>query len=87
MREIDGYTSAVARSLEQQNSATDEISHNVSSAAGGAQGMVGVLDEVTGAARETRNAASQVLEASQSVESAATGLQHRIEDFLGRVAV
>ena len=27
MREIDGYTSAVALSLQQQDSATDEISH------------------------------------------------------------
>ena len=87
MLEIDGYTSAVARSLEQQNSATDEISRNVSSAAGGAKGMVGVLDEVTGAASETRTAASKVLEASQSVEAAAADLQHRIEGFLGRVAV
>ncbi len=31
MREIDGYTSAVALSLQQQDSATDEISHNVAS--------------------------------------------------------
>ncbi len=87
MLEIDGYTSAVTRSLEQQNSATDEISRNVSSAAGGARGMVGVLDEVTGAASETRTAAAKVLEASESVEAAAADLQHRIEGFLGRVAV
>ena len=87
MLEIDGYTSAVARSLEQQNSATDEISSNVASAAGGAKGMMGVLDEVTAAVGETRNAAAKVLEASESVEAAAAGLQRRIEDFLGRVAV
>jgi methyl-accepting chemotaxis protein len=87
MREIDGYTSAVARSLEQQNNATDEISRNVSSAAGGAKGMVAVLDEVTSAVSDTQNAASKVLEASESVEAAAAGLQHRIESFLGRVAV
>jgi methyl-accepting chemotaxis protein len=87
MLEIDGYTSAVARSLEQQNSATDEISSNVSSAAGGAHGMLGVLDEVTTAVGQTRNAAGKVLAASESVEAAAADLQHRIEDFLGRVAV
>ncbi|MGC1692168.1 MAG: methyl-accepting chemotaxis protein [Pseudolabrys sp.] len=45
MREIDGYTSAVALSLQQQDSATDEISHNVASAAHGAKGLVGVLDK------------------------------------------
>lgn len=87
MREIDGYTSAVARSLEQQDSATEEISRNVVSAAGGAKMMVAVLDDVTGAVDETREAASGVLDASESVEAAAAGLQNRIETFLGRVAV
>ncbi|MGB9410412.1 MAG: methyl-accepting chemotaxis protein, partial [Pseudolabrys sp.] len=87
MREIDGYTSAVALSLQQQDSATDEISHNVASAAHGAKGLVGVLDEVTKAVGETRGAASKVLEASETVEAAATRLQRGIEGFLGRVAV
>ena len=87
MREIDGYTSAVALSLQQQDSATDEISHNVASAAQGALGMVTVLDEVTRGVGDTRNAAGKVLEASETVEAAATGLQRRIEGFLGRVAV
>ncbi len=87
MREIDGYTSAVALSLQQQDSATDEISHNVASAAHGAKGMVTVLDEVTRSVGDTRNAASKVLEASETVEAAASGLQRRIEGFLGRVAV
>ena len=87
MGEIDGYTSAVARSLDQQDSATAEISHNVASAAGGAKVTVAVLDEVTSAVSDTRNAAAKVLEASESVEAAAAGLQHRIESFLGRVAV
>lgn len=87
MREIHGYTSAVALSLQQQDSATDEISHNVASAATGAKGMVSVLDEVTRAVGDTRSAAGKVLEASETVEEAATRLQHGIEGFLGRVAV
>ena len=87
MREIDGYTSAVALSLQQQDSATDEISHNVASAAEGANGMVNVLNEVTRAVGDTRSAANKVLEASQTVEAAATSLQRGIEGFLSRVAV
>ena len=87
MREIDGHTSAVALSLQQQDSATDEISHNVASAAYGAKGLVGVIDEVTKAVGETRSAAGQVLEASETVEAAANRLQRGIEGFLGRVAV
>jgi PAS domain S-box-containing protein len=87
MREIDGYTSAVALSLQQQDNATDEISHNVGSAANGAKGMSSVLDEVTRAVGDTRGAASKVLEASGRVEAAATELQRGIEKFLERVAV
>jgi len=87
MREIDSYTSAVALSLQQQDSATDEISHNVASAANGAKGMVSVLDEVTRAVADTRTAAGKVLAASETVETAATSLQRGIEGFLSRVAV
>jgi methyl-accepting chemotaxis protein len=87
MSEIDGYTSAVARSLEQQNSATDEISRNLSGAAESARAIVAVLDTVTSAVGDTRGAAGKVLEASDSVEVATNGLRHRIEGFLSRVAV
>jgi methyl-accepting chemotaxis protein len=87
MREIDSYTSAVAVALTQQDSATEEISRNVSGAAEGAKAMVAVLEEVTGAVGDTRSAAGKVLEASESVEAAAARLQLRIESFLGRVAV
>jgi methyl-accepting chemotaxis protein len=77
----------VALSLQQQDSATDEISHNVASAANGAKGMVSVLEEVTRAVGDTRSAAGKVLQASETVEAAATSLQRGIEGFLGRVAV
>jgi methyl-accepting chemotaxis protein len=87
MKEIDAYTSAVARSLEQQNSATDEISRNLSGAAAGAKVIVSVFEEVAQAVGDARGAAAKVLDASRSVEDATTGLRHRIERFLGRVAV
>jgi hypothetical protein len=59
----------------------------VASAAEGAKGMVTILNEVTRAVGDTRSAASKVLEASETVEAAATSLQRGIEGFLGRVAV
>ena len=40
MQEIDNYTSAVAASVQQQSAATNEISQNVTSAAGGAKLIV-----------------------------------------------
>jgi len=87
MREISTYTSAVAASVEEQNSATSEISHNVENAAQGSGVIVTVLDEVAGAAIATRSSAETVLNASKSVESAVANLRGEVESFLGKVAV
>ena len=87
MQEIDGYTSAVARALAEQDNATGEIARNVSSAAAGSKVVVAVLGEIADAVKETHGAAGTVLEASEAVESAAASLQQRIENFLSRVAV
>jgi len=87
MQEIDGYTSAVARALQQQDSATGEISCNVSGAADAAKVVVSVLHEVNTAVDEVRAASTTVLDATGTVETAANGLKDRIEGFLSRVAV
>ncbi len=87
MREISEYTSAVAASVEQQNAATGEISHNVTSAAQGTVMAVSVLGEVAGAATATRSSAETVLSASKSVETAVANLRGEVEGFLGKVAV
>jgi methyl-accepting chemotaxis protein len=87
MQEINQYTAAVAASVEQQNGATGEISHNVASAAEGTGHVVAVLGEVSGAANETRTSAEVVRDASQTVETAVADLRLEVEDFLGKVAV
>lgn len=87
MREINQYTSAVAAAVEQQNAATGEISHNVTGAAKGTGQVVSVLNEVAGAATETRGSAEVVRDASESVEQAVANLRREVEDFLARVAV
>ena len=87
MREIDGYTSAVAASVEQQNAATSEISHNVASASDGAKLIVSVLGEVADATAETQESAQSVLAASESVEAAAAEMRSEVETFLTKVAV
>jgi methyl-accepting chemotaxis protein len=86
MREINQYTTAVAASLLQQNSATDEISHNVASAAQGATMFTAVLREVAGAATETHASAQTVLTASEAVQTAAAELREEVEQFLSKVA-
>jgi methyl-accepting chemotaxis protein len=77
----------VAAAIEQQNSATAEISHNVVSAADGTGHVAEVLGEVAGAAAATRSSAEVVRDASQSAESAVTKLDLEVEDFLAKVAV
>jgi methyl-accepting chemotaxis protein len=86
MQEIDGYAAAVSGAVQQQSAATSEISQNVASASEGAKLVVQVLDDVAGAATETRQSAQSVLTASQAVEAAAAELRHEVEDFLARVA-
>jgi methyl-accepting chemotaxis protein len=87
MHEINQYTAAVAGAVEQQNSATGEISHNVASAAQGSGHVLEVLTEVVGAATETRVSADVVRDASQTVETAVANLRLEVEDFLKKVAV
>ena len=87
MQEINQHTSAVAAAVEQQNSATGEISHNVTSAADGAGHVVEVLSEVVGAATETRVSAEVLRDSSQAVETAVANLRREVEDFLVKVAV
>ncbi len=86
MQEIDSYATAVAAAVQEQSAATSEISQNVASAANGAKLVVSVLDDVTGAATETRQSAESVLSASQAVEAAAAALRREVEGFLARVA-
>jgi methyl-accepting chemotaxis protein len=87
MQEINEYTSTVAAAVEEQNSATGEISHNVASAAQGTAHVVAALGEVAGAATETRASAEVVRDAAQTVESAVAELRLEVEDFLAKVAV
>jgi methyl-accepting chemotaxis protein len=86
MQEIESYAATVSAAVEEQSAATAEISQNVASAAEGARLVVKELDEVAGAATETRQSAESVLTASQAVESAATDLRREVEGFLARVA-
>jgi methyl-accepting chemotaxis protein len=87
MQEINEYTTGVAASVGQQNSATEEISDNVANAADGTGHVVAVLGEVVGAATETRCSAEVVRDTSESAESAVANLRLEVEDFLAKVAV
>jgi len=87
MQDIETCTSTVASAIEQQSSATGSISQNVISAADGSKTIVTVLGHVAAAAEETRHSAQTVLEASESVEHAASNLRGEVERFLSMVAI
>jgi methyl-accepting chemotaxis protein len=86
MQEINEDTSSVAASVRQQDVATEEISHNVGSAAEGTKMIASVLSDVAGAASEVSTSAQTLLEASEAVASVATNLRSEVEGFLGKVA-
>ena len=81
MQDISTYTGAVVVSVEQQELATGEISHNLASAADGAKAIVAALG-VT----QTRGSAQTVLVASEEVEHATAKLRSEVEAFLSTVA-
>jgi methyl-accepting chemotaxis protein len=87
MQQINRHITDVARSVDQQNTTTSQISQNVHSAARGAKGVVSVLDRVSGAITKSGVSADTMLNASQSVEDAAATLRSTVEDFLRKVAV
>jgi len=86
MQEIDGFAASVDDSMQQQSEATGEISKNVMGAADGTKLVVAGLNDVAGAATETRQSAEAVLATAQAVEAAAAELRHEVEGFLARVA-
>ncbi len=87
MQEINRYTTAVAASVEQQSTATNEISHNVASAAAETKVVAGALEAVVGAVDDTGSSAATVLEVSHAMQSAAEELRNKVEGFLRKVAV
>ncbi len=87
MEEIRQFTSAIATSVEQQNSATGEISENVAQAASGTRSMVAVLQRVAGAITDMQSSADTVLSASAAVENAAESLRKSVDGFLSKVAI
>jgi len=86
MQDISKRTNVVAGSVDLQNAATGEISHNVASVAQGTGHVSRVLGEVALAVTEARGSVEIVLDASESVENAVSNLQGRVEEFLIKVA-
>ena len=87
MHEINQHASAIAASVEQQNSATQTICYNVENALTGTRDIFVTLNEVDRAVEETLGSAQTVFAASESVETAENQLREKVTGFLDKVAV
>jgi methyl-accepting chemotaxis protein len=83
--EIDQIGVAIATAIEQQGSATKEISRNVQQAARGTQEVTSNITGVQRAADDTGSAANQVLGAAGQLSSQSRDLAGQVNRFLAEV--
>ncbi|MFN3228691.1 MAG: methyl-accepting chemotaxis protein [Asticcacaulis sp.] len=86
IEEIDGYTSAIAAAVEEQGATTVEITHNVSSAAAGAQVVSSDISQLTEAVDKTTASSERVKGVSARVSGASDRLKTEVETFLRNVS-
>lgn len=78
-------TSAVAAAIEEQNSATMEISRNLQQAAVGTQEVSTSIELVQGAAQDSAQATQLLLNAAATLSDQAAHLRSSVEGFLQEV--
>ena len=83
--EISQSAAAIAAAVEEQGTATQEISRNVQQAAVGTQEVSSHITGVRGAANETGAAATQVLGAARELSHQAEVLTGEVKKFLDNV--
>jgi methyl-accepting chemotaxis protein len=83
--EIDQIGVTIASAIEQQGSATKEISSNVQQAARGTQEVNNNISGVQKAADDTGSAANQVLGAAEQLSSQSRDLAGQVNRFLSEV--
>ncbi|MBY0430991.1 MAG: methyl-accepting chemotaxis protein, partial [Rhodospirillales bacterium] len=83
--EISQIASAIAAAVEEQGAATQEIARNVQQAASGTQDVTANIGGVTQAARETGQAAGQVLHLADDLNRQAEILRQEMRKFLDTV--
>jgi methyl-accepting chemotaxis protein len=83
--EIDQIGTAIAAAIEQQGSATKEISRSVQEAARGTQEVNSNISGVQKAADDTGSAANQVLGAAEQLSAQSKDLAGQVNRFLSEV--
>jgi len=82
---MNEIAAAIATTMQEQNAVTTEISQNVQQAALGAGEVAENITGVTGAARETGSAASEVLSAAGELSKNSELMQQEVQTFLSGI--
>lgn len=82
---VSEIATGIASAVEEQNSATSEISRNVQEAAQGTQMVSANISSMTEGAEETGTAATQVLQTAREVAQQSNSLNDTVRRFLEEV--
>jgi len=85
IEQVNSIAAGVSAAVEEQNSATGEISRNVQVAASGTQDVTDGIQKVTDAAKQAGGASDEVLSAASSLSRESETLRHDVESFLQRI--
>lgn len=85
VKQVNQIALAISSAIDQQGSATSEISHNVQEAAAGIQDVTDNMARVSEEAERTGQASNQVLQATEQLTRQAERLGGQVRQFLDRV--
>lgn len=85
IQELNSTSSSIAAAVEEQHSATQEITRNTQQAADGTREVSSNITEISTAVQETGQAASEVLSASSQLANDAGRLRESVANFLKTV--
>lgn len=85
MKELNEVSASIAAAVREQDAATGEIARNVAEAATGTKDVAQNVVGLRKAAEEEREASSQVLAASGSLNSKSQNLMEQIKQFLNDI--
>lgn len=83
--EVHAISSSIAEAVQKQHGATAEIAHNVAELSRGSQEVTTNIEQVRDTARQTGNAAEDVLAAAGNLARCSTELSNEIKGFLATV--
>ena len=83
--EINDISTMVARAVEQQQAATQEIARNIHEAAAGTRDVADNIGDLTSAASETGSAAALVLNSASELARQSELMRGEVQDFLATI--